>query len=220
MYSFAQRQDTAVVDEALYAHYLHNTNAHSYHPGAEEILKTMEKNGEIVIEQMLQNHEKPIAFYKHMTHHLVRLDLSFLAKTINVILTRNPHDMLPSFDKAIKNPKMKDVGYKAHLDLIEKLEQLGQVPIVLDSRTIQENPEGKLKSLCEKIDIPFDDNMLSWKAGPIKEDGCWAPYWYHNVHKSTNFNSYVPKSEAFPTHLLALLNDCIPIYNEISKRAI
>ena len=44
MYSFAQRNDTKVYDEPLYAHYLSNTEADEYHPGAEDVLTTLESN--------------------------------------------------------------------------------------------------------------------------------------------------------------------------------
>lgn len=218
MYSFAQRADTKVVDEPLYAHYLEKTNADSYHPGAKEILRSMEKDGNKVVKEMLGYHTKPIVFFKHMTHHLVKLDLSFLSETINVILTRDPIDMLPSFDKAIKNPSLNDVGYQAHLDLIQYLEKQGQEAIVIDSRFIQDEPKQNLKKLCQQLEIPFDPAMLSWEAGPIEEDGCWAPYWYHNVHKSTGFKVYQPKSAPFPEHLNDLLDQCMPIYLELKKR--
>ncbi|MDQ3005180.1 MAG: sulfotransferase family protein, partial [Chloroflexota bacterium] len=45
MYSFAQRDDTSVFDEPLYAHYLSKTPARAYHPGAEEVIATMENDG-------------------------------------------------------------------------------------------------------------------------------------------------------------------------------
>ena len=44
MYSFAQRSDTLVYDEPLYAYYLKNSNAKKYHPGAKDILSSMENN--------------------------------------------------------------------------------------------------------------------------------------------------------------------------------
>ena len=40
MYSFAQRSDTLVYDEPLYAYYLKNSNAKKYHPGTKEILRS------------------------------------------------------------------------------------------------------------------------------------------------------------------------------------
>ena len=122
MYSFAQRSDTNVYDEPLYAHYLNNTQAKDYHPAAKEILSTMENDGNKVIEMILGNHEKPIAFFKHMTHHLLDLDHTFMKDCINIILTRDPIDMLPSFDKVIQNPSINDVGYALHTELVHYFE--------------------------------------------------------------------------------------------------
>ena len=39
MYSFAQRKDTRVIDEPLYAHYLKKSGAK--HPGRDEVLNTL-----------------------------------------------------------------------------------------------------------------------------------------------------------------------------------
>ena len=217
MYSFAQRSDTKIVDEPLYAHYLDKTDADQYHPGSEEILGTMEKDGEKVIEKMLGPQSSPVVFYKQMTHHLIDLKLDFLQHTINVILTRDPKEMLPSYDKAVKNPSMKDVGYAAHLKLYDYLCSIDKKPLVLDSRRILENPKKQLSSFCEKLGIDFQEEMLHWKAGPRKEDGCWAKYWYASVHQSTGFSPYSPKTEAFPKHLIPLLNECQPIYNKITS---
>ncbi|MEM9679586.1 MAG: sulfotransferase family protein, partial [Bacteroidota bacterium] len=123
MYSFAQRKDTKVFDEPLYAYYLHNNKAaQKYHPGAEDILSTMETDGNEVVKMMLNNDDKPILFFKHMTHHLLDLDRSFMKNTINIILTRNPEEMLPSFDKVIHNPTISDVGYALHIELLNYFE--------------------------------------------------------------------------------------------------
>lgn len=45
MYSFAQRPDTTVVDEPLYAHYLRQGLASEEHPGEAEILAAQENDG-------------------------------------------------------------------------------------------------------------------------------------------------------------------------------
>jgi hypothetical protein len=74
MYSFAQRTDTKVFDEPLYAHYLSKTNAKNYHPGADDILATMENDGKKVVAMIMGEHEKSIVFFKNMTHHLLDLD--------------------------------------------------------------------------------------------------------------------------------------------------
>lgn len=217
MYSFAQRPDTNVVDEPLYAHYLSETDADEYHPGAEEVLHSMESDGEKVVESILGPHEKPVVFFKQMTHHLVNIDWSFLEKTINIILTRDPKEMLPSYAKEVEYPTMRDVGYAKHLELLDYLKQIGQKPIVLISEKILSHPRQMLSTLCTSIGIPFEEAMLSWEKGARPEDGSWAKYWYHSVHNSTGFQPYQPKTEPFPDYLKPLLEECEPIYEKLCE---
>lgn len=220
MYSFAQRADTKVFDEPLYGHYLKNTEAKFYHPMAERILSEMENNGEKVVSFMQSCNEKPILFFKQMTHHLVKLDWSFLKDMQNIILTRDPVDMLPSYAKEIENPTMADVGYAMHTELFDYLDNLSRPPIVLDSRKLLENPERVLRKLCAALSIPYDSAMLSWPAGANAEDGVWADHWYGNVHKSTGFQKYAPKTAPFPERLKPLLEECINHYNRLAKISI
>ncbi|MFD2531730.1 sulfotransferase-like domain-containing protein [Gracilimonas halophila] len=216
MYSFAQREDTTVVDEPLYAHYLSNTDAKNYHPGAKEVLESQENDGQKVVDEIiLGDYDTPIAFFKNMTHHLVNLDLSFMEKTVNVILTRPPKDMLPSYAKQVKNPTMQDVGYAKHLEIVKYLKSIDKSPVIVDSKDILQYPQSRLRELCGTLGIPFDEAMLKWPAGPRKEDGVWAKYWYHNVHRSTGFRAYKAKNEPFPEELKDLLEECQEAYEEL-----
>lgn len=221
MYSFAQRTDCKVFDEPLYAHYLSKTPAREYHPGAEEVIATMQNDGEKVVRDLiLGDFDKPVIFFKHMTHHLVNLDLGFLSKTVNVLLTRDPVDMLPSYAAQVEKPNLQDVGYKQHIELLNYLQSIGQNPPVLDSKQVLLNPKKVLSALCERIGIPFDDAMLKWKAGARPEDGSWAKHWYKSVHESTGFGKYVQKSEPFPESLKPLLEECRPYYEQLNAMAI
>lgn len=215
MYSFAQRSDTQVVDEPLYGYYLAHTNADSYHPGAEEVIRNMETDGERVIQWMLGSFETPVVFFKQMTHHLENLDRSFMNGMINIMLTRDPREMLPSFASDIQKPAMKDVGYLDQLRLYEFLAGTGQPPIVLESKQVLLTPEKTLAKLCVAIGIPFDEAMLSWEKGGRPEDGVWAKHWYQNVHDSTGFKPYKPKTAPFPEDLKPLLDECMPIYERL-----
>ena len=220
MYSFAQRTDTSVFDEPLYAHYLCNTSANEYHPGAQEVVASQENNGQKVIDMIMGKHEKPVVFFKNMTHHLLDLDRSFMKDVVNVILTRDPKEMIPSFAKVIDNPTMRDIGYELHTQLIDYFEKENISYVVLDSKKILLKPEKVLTKFCNTIGIEFDNTMLNWQAGARKEDGTWAKYWYDNVHKSTGYIPYQPKKEPFPEKLIPLLNECQPHYNKIVKKAI
>lgn len=216
MYSFAQRKDTQVFDEPLYGYYLKNSEAKNYHPGSEEVLKTMETNGNKVVEMMLRNAEKPVLFFKNMTHHLLpELNRGFLKDLVNIILTRDPVAMLPSYAEVVTAPTLEDVGYKMQVELLEQL-QVADIPVVvLDSKAVLLDPESQLKKLCQAIDIPFDKAMLHWAPGARPEDGSWAKYWYGNIHKSIGFIPYQPKTNPFPEKLKPLLEECLPYYEKL-----
>lgn len=189
MYSFAQRKDTIVVDEPLYAHYLKITGLH--HPGREEVMATQEQDAELVIRN-LQQQNAEIVFVKHMTHHLVQTDWNFLLAAKNIIILRHPAKVFQSYHKVIAHPSIDDLGIKQSFALYHYLSVHNAHFIIVDSDDVLKNPEILLRKICSSCEIPFDNNMLEWKSGPIKEDGIWAKYWYENVHQSTGFSAYSP----------------------------
>ena len=221
MYAFAQREDTLVFDEPLYGHYLSSrVEAQAYHPGAVKVLETQEHDGGKVVAMMLGKHAKPVVFFKHMAHHLFDLDWSFMKETVNVILTRDPKEMLPSYAEQVEMPTLYDVGFARQVEVLEYVKSLGQQPIVLDAKQVLLNPEKVLRECCRQIGIPFEPSMLNWEAGARPEDGSWAPHWYHNVHRSTGFAPYRPKTAPFPEHLKPLLEECRPYYEQLKELAI
>ena len=221
MYSFAQRLDTTVYDEPLYAHYLSKTPAREYHPGAETVIATMENDGEKVVRDLILGQQPtPVAFFKHMTHHLIDLDWGFLDLTVNVLLSRDPREMLPSYARVVTHPSLEDVGYAQHVALLDYLTARGREPVVLDARQVLLNPQNVLHELCRKIGIAFEPGMLHWPPGPRPEDGSWARYWYESVHRSQGFAPYRPKTEPFPASLEPLLAQCRPLYERLSALAI
>lgn len=216
MYSFAQRSDTRVVDEPLYAHYLAHTAARGYHPVAEEVLASQCPDGEAVVRDVVLGPcDRPVLYLKQMTHHLLGLERGFLRQTRNVILTRDPRDMLPSLAEQVSAPELHDTGYPQSVELLRELRALGQKPPVVDSREVLRDPRATLEALCESLGIDFDAAMLSWQPGPRPEDGVWAPHWYSAVHRSAGFAPYRPKADPFPPHLEPLLEQCLPLYEEL-----
>lgn len=219
MYSFAQRNDTVVIDEPLYARYLLLTNAD--HPGREDIIANMDTDGEnIISEIILGDYKCDILFIKQMSHHLIELDESFLEKVINVLLIRNPSQLISSLAQVLNNIEMKDTGIKKQYEIYKKLISLDQKPIVIDSGEILKDPESSLSLLCESTGIPFDKKMLRWNAGKRKEDGIWAKYWYENVHKSTCFEKQETSSRKLPDELISLYDECMVYYNEMFSHSL
>jgi len=220
MYSFAQRDDILVVDEPLYGHYLRVSGAE--HPGRDEVLAAMNCDGNAAMRKLLEiqaKHTSKRLFIKHMAHHLVELDLSFLRETCNIFLVRDPQEMLPSLTIQVPHARLADTGLQRQWLLYSDLLSAGQRPAILDSRELLLDPAGVLRQLCERIGQDFTANMLRWPAGPRPEDGVWAPHWYHAVHQSTGFTAYTPKQE-FPQHLSALLAECKPWYERLFEQSI
>ena len=211
MYSFAQRSDTAVLDEPLYGHYLERTGA--VHPGRDEVLtQTDTRAASVISERIFGDHEKPILFIKDMPHHLVGLDVSFLNDLTNIFLIRNPREMLPSLLEYIPNPDMLDTAYKMQYELFERLRVQGKNPLVIDVKHLRSNPEKYLKKVCDRTGLDFENAMLHWKSGALPEEGIWAKYWYDSVHRTTGFIPYEKKEAEVPEHLEYLLDECYEYY--------
>ena len=220
MYSFAQREDTQVVDEPLYGHYLRKTGVR--HPGREEIMAEVNCDGNLVMKNLLNLNDengKEVLFLKQMTKHLVDVDSDFLPKFKNILLIRNPRDMLSSLTENITHPNLADTGLDLQWHLYKKLKNLGNNPIVVDAKELLMNPEDILKQLCHHLKLNFFDSMLSWSAEPREEDGIWAKYWYQSLHKSTGFQPYQAKPD-FPIELKKVLSECMPYYEKLFSKSI
>ncbi len=221
MYSFAQRPDTVVFDEPLYAHYLSHTTTEANHPGTSEILRSQNPDGHVVIRDIiLADHQQPVALFKQMTHHLINLDQGFLAQTDNVLLIRDPRAIISSYAKVIPNPTIQDVGIAQQTHLLRELKALGTLRAVVDTNDLLKDPAGMLRALCAALGIPFYEKMLRWPAGPRPEDGVWAKYWYANVHKSTGFKPYSPRTYTLDGTLADLAEECQPYYDELYREAL
>lgn len=218
MYSFAQRADTEVVDEPFYGHYLHHVPVE--HPGRGEVLEAMETNGLLVMEDLLKNGQKPIRFLKNMAHHWVALDHELLEHFTNILLIRDPHEMLPSLIKQLPHADLDDTALNKQVTLFDHLSRKGKKPLIIDSKHVLLNPKKTLTKLCELLDIPFHQNMLHWQPGPRPEDGPWAKYWYKTVHASKGFEPYKQKKEPFPVALQPLLKICQPYYDYLYHHAL
>jgi hypothetical protein len=214
MYSFRQRADTTVVDEPLYAHWLRVTG--SAHPGRDEVLAAQDPDGERVVrEVVLGRYDTPVVFFKQMAKHLVELDRGFLARCRNVLLTRDPHDMITSFQRQVPTVTLEETGFVELVELLDATLATGGEPIVVDSTVLLRDPARILDELCRRLGLEPDPAMLSWPAGPKPEDGVWAPHWYDGVHASTGWQPYQPKDAELLPDNQATYGAALPLYDRL-----
>lgn len=220
MRSFAQRPDARVHDEPLYGYYLKTTRAP--HPGLDELIEVLETDpNKVTRDVILGPTDHEVVFFKQMVHHLLPdLDLAFLDECVNVLLIRDPAEVIASLVNQLPQPTMRDVGLERQVRLFRDLRSRGQEPPILDARQLLLDPERVLKELCARVGIGWDPSMLSWPSGPQPEDGVWAKYWYDNLHTSTGFQPYRDRSREVPEHCQELLAECRAHYDELIPHAI
>lgn len=219
MYSFARRDDTKVVDEPFYAHYLDVTGVD--HPGREEVLTSQSCKAEDVVSNVLRQKlpDNIRLFYlKQMAHHLEDLDMSIFSGMNHLILIRDPRRVVPSLASKLGKPTLRDTGFPKLAFLFSYFKEQGIPCAVVDSDRLLINPERGLEQLCDYLGLAFQKAMLSWPPGPRPEDGIWAKYWYHNIHKSSGFNALTAVQEP-PEECATLVTECQPIYEKLLKEA-
>eukprot|EP00271_Cylindrocystis_brebissonii_P022179 TRINITY_DN8384_c0_g1_i1.p1 TRINITY_DN8384_c0_g1~~TRINITY_DN8384_c0_g1_i1.p1 ORF type:complete len:623 (-),score=77.18 TRINITY_DN8384_c0_g1_i1:194-2062(-) len=223
MYSFAQRVDTVVVDEPLYAHYLRVTGA--ARPYRDLVLAAQNPIGEQVLCDIMgplpEGRNQSVRFVKHMAKHLTPdLPRDVLRQGRHALLIRDPLETLPSFDKVVP-ATLDETGLPQMVSLFSELRQAGRAPPVVDAADLRQNPEGTLRVLCADLGLPFDSAMLKWEAGPKPMDGVWAPWWYAGVHASTHFASSAgTPRKAFPMDLYPVLEEARTFYTLLKRHAV
>jgi hypothetical protein len=218
MRSWENRPDSVVVDEPLYAHFLAETGID--HPGRDEVVAMGETDWRVVVRGLLAPLPEGVnVFYqKHMTHHLLPdVDRDWIAGLTNVLLIRDPRKVLSSYVKSREQVELADLGLEQQVDLFVTLSKNGIAPLVIDAADFLSAPEPFLHRLCDLIEVPFDERMLSWPPGPRAADGVWGPYWYDSVWKSTGFAPYVETDVLLSEPLESLADDCRPLYERLHR---
>jgi hypothetical protein len=220
MYAFRQLKHTTVVDEPLYGHYLRVTGTKK-HPISETALQKLNLNGQQAMHDLTYGTcDCSILFIKNMCHHLIDLELDFLADLTNVFLIREPAESILSLTKIIDKPILRDTGFDKQIAIFNAVCEMGQIPPVIDRSELLKNPEHVLRQLCEKLNIPFNISMLQWKSGPKQEDNPGQDNWYHAVRKSIGFQPYQPYAISVPENLKPLVATCQPLYEKMFFHAI
>lgn len=214
MYSFGNRQDFAVWDEPFYAPYLKATG--SQHPHSEEIIAEHDSDPSSVASRCLDTipDEKSHFYMKHMPHHMIDgFPLDWAKSCTNIHLIRHPARVAASYGVKRETMALEDIGFQQQLDLFGQLGGL-----IVDSADIRENPEAMLRLLCDSIDLPFDEAMLAWPAGPHPNDGVWAKHWYNAVHKSTGFAGAEGPLPELTKEQAEIVEQALPAYEALAQR--
>jgi hypothetical protein len=217
MRAWGNRDDCAVVDEPLYAHYLFVTR--KPHPGIEEVLASGQTDWRKVASLLTGPvpDGKSVYYQKHMTHHLLPdIDRQWLLELAHCFLIRHPREVLASYAKVIETPALEDTGFPQQAEIFDFIRtRTGRVPPVIDAADVLREPRRMLGLLCDAVGVEFQEAMLAWPPGPRATDGVWARHWYAEVERSTGFRPYQPKPIELPPPLASLCQACLPHYERL-----
>jgi hypothetical protein len=221
MRAFENRPDTVVVDEPLYAAYLSRTGI--VHPARDEIIASQPTD----VAEAIAGLSEPLPpgrrvhYAKHMAHHVSRdMDLSWTLRFRNVLLIRDPDEVVASYVRAREACEPEDIGIPQQGWLLELWDEHDADVPIIDAGEFLRAPEPHLRWLCDWLGIDFTDRMLSWPPGPRDSDGVWAPHWYAAVWKSTGFEPWRPREINLSEHDAGVAEACRPTYDALYDRRV
>lgn len=229
--AFEQLDECWVVDEPFYPPYV---LTHDFdEPQREAVLELCDTDYKNVVKRITGElpADKLFTFQKHISKHaLPEFGREWLPYLNNFFLIRNPQETILSYQKIFKEMfgeerkvDQHDVGMQYLYNMFKEVEAIaGKPPLVVDSTDLIKNPATGLKALCDQLEIAFSEKMLTWESGlkgsGLLYTGSLLPYaniWYSDVNNSQGFHPYQEKEVEFPDELVPLLEECLPLYEEL-----
>ena len=218
MRAWENRPDCTVTDEPLYAAYLAATGLD--HPLRDEVIAAGDTDWRRVAAWLTGpvpgGHA--VWYQKHMAQHLLPgMALDWVHALTNVLLIRDPAEVVDSYLKSRATVVPTDIGLLQQAALYDELLHAGrgEAPLVIDADDFLRDPEAHLRALCAHLGVPFDERMLRWPAGPRASDGVWAPAWYDAVWRSTGFEPWRPRAPRLDAAAQAVADACRPAYERL-----
>jgi hypothetical protein len=178
MYSFAQRKDTAVVDEPLYAAYLAR-HPHVERSYRDELMRVQPSNIDTVVKALLTAPRAPasLLFAKHIAKQAAFDEKSFAPllnqARSNVLLIREPRRVLASWFATMGSCDLHESAFDA-------LEQ--SAAATADAVVQQEDLCGAPKARCVRCVPSLDCRLMrrccAGRAVGGRRTGCGPSVWY------------------------------------------
>ena len=166
---------------------------------------------EKIWQDIQQAAEKHPVFVKDMPHHTDHLWTDeFLNRITHSFLIRNPAKVLSSLHRSYQKAGFEE-GFEAHEISFESQQQLfdllrtrtKDIPPVIDSDDLLEDPQKMVAAYCSAIDIPFIPEALSWEPG-ARDEVLWYDgnddVWHASLRDSDGLKP-IPRKPANPADL-------------------
>ena len=133
-------------------------------------------------------------------------DLDWIKNYTNIILLRDPYEMIASHQQELSKEGKTLFEEQVGIAQLFRLSQFLEMEIrrnhtlIVDSNELLAEPERGMKRLCQFLHIPFSGAMLRW-GKPDIEAPIWGTHWYDGIMNSRGLQSYQAIAERpFPWH--------------------
>jgi hypothetical protein len=170
--AFSQRDDTEVVHEPFADCYYFSRARRSSRYGTCAHLLEYDA---AAAEQSIRVAASPVIFIKELAFQaLPYVTSDFIRSVTNTFIVRRPAEVVESLYRLKPDFTEDELGFTALEELWRRARRLtGGPPIVVESTRLRRFPGEVLKQYCNLVGLRFDDAMLRWTDGRLRQ---WLPH--------------------------------------------
>jgi Sulfotransferase domain len=214
---FVERDDLEVLHEPFSASYYYGEDRLS--DRYSDVEPEAEHNYDRVLADVLKPRQKRV-FLKDMAYHAKGImNPEFISKFVNTFILRDPKYVLSSLYKMWPDFTLQETGYEELYWAFRYATEAGEDPVVVDAMTFSENPVSILSAYCERVDLPFRPDALSWEPGEVEEWKSWEG-WHEAAQRSTGIERAERRDPELPQELQEAYEHCLPYYYTLAAHTI
>lgn len=175
---------------------------------------------------LLSTAESGSVFFKDMCAHCgteLLDDTKLLSRLTNTFLIRNPAKTIASYYAMNPKVSLDEIGLEMLCQVFEKVAGLEkEIPPVVDADDLEDNPAGTMKAYCNRLDIPYIPEAMTWEAEHKEEWDIWKD-WHRDAAQSTGIVKNMEQFEVTvenSAHLRAYYERLLPFYERMYSQRI
>ncbi|MDQ3863995.1 MAG: sulfotransferase family protein [Actinomycetota bacterium] len=213
---FVERGDFKVFHEPFSASYYYSPERRSDRFAGTEPKE--EYRYEKILKRMLEVEEKPV-YFKDMAYHVAGfMSAEFISRFTNTFIIREPTPVIASLYRFWPDFTLEEAGYEQQHRLFDLAVKNGEDPAVVDAADLTGDPEGTIRAYCEKLDVEFMPEALSWESGEVPGWEMWTE-WHEEAQESTGIKSQPLEDDMeIPASLQGVYEHCLPYYKELHEK--
>lgn len=179
-----------------------------------------------VAARLMTGGDRPVRFTKDLAFQAEPyLTDAVLESVTSTFILRHPRVVLRSLTPLKPDFTEDEFGYLALHRLFTRVaDRADGPPVVVDGEEFRDRPGAVLRDYCARIGLGFEEAMLQWNDGRIRE---WRPdeqlsqgRWHHTLESSHTILPPAPEHDIeVPNDRAEMYERAVDIYREISRFA-